>query len=85
MHGAEFVPTKFTLVYLVKQRSIPTTPLYLSTLVLHLSPSTLIMGLVVDFRLSWHPHVAATKAKMHIQKYALMKLTASIWGASLFI
>jgi hypothetical protein len=28
MHGAEFAPTKNTLVHLVKQKSIPTTPLH---------------------------------------------------------
>ncbi len=48
MHGAEFAPTKYTLVHLVKQRSIPTTPLHLRNFVLHPSLSTRILGLIID-------------------------------------
>jgi hypothetical protein len=32
---------------------------------------------------SWHHHVAAVKANMRTQTYALIKLTASTWGAFL--
>jgi hypothetical protein len=63
MHGAEFAPTEYTLVHLVKQRSIPTTPLHLRNFVLHPSPSTRILGLIIDSKLSWRPHVAAIKEK----------------------
>jgi hypothetical protein len=53
MHGAEFAPTKYTLVHLVKQRSIPTTLLHIRNFVLHSSPSTRILGLIIDSKLSW--------------------------------
>ncbi len=78
-------PTKYTLAHLIKPRSIPTTPLHLRSLVLHPSLSTRILGLIIDCKLSWCPHVAAIKAKMRPQTYALTKLTASTWGAALSI
>jgi hypothetical protein len=83
MHGAEFAPKKYTLVHLAKQRSTPTTPLHLRNVTLHPSTSACILGLIIDSKLSWRPHVAAIKAKMRTQTYVLTKLTASTWGAPL--
>jgi hypothetical protein len=83
MRGIEFAARKYTLVHLVKQRSYPTTPLQLRNFTLHLNSSTCILGLIIDSRLSLCPHNAAIKAKMRTQTYALTKLTASTWGASL--
>jgi hypothetical protein len=83
MHGAEFAPRKYTLVHLVKQRSIPTTSLHLRNFTLHPSPSARILGLIIDSKLSWRSHVAAVKAKMRTQTYAFTKLTASTLRVSL--
>jgi hypothetical protein len=83
MHGAEFAPRKYTLVHLVKQRRTPTTPLHLRNFTLDPSPSARILGLIIDSKLTWRLHIAAIKAKMRTQTYALTKLTASTWGASL--
>jgi hypothetical protein len=76
MHSAEFTPKKYTLVYLVKQRSIPTTLLYLRNFTLRPSPFARILGLIIDSKRSWHSHVAVIKAKMYTQTHALTKLTA---------
>ncbi len=52
MHGAEFSPTKYPNVYLVKQRSILTTPLHFRNVVLHPSPSTHIVASSLTLSLS---------------------------------
>jgi hypothetical protein len=62
MHGASFAPDKYALVHFTKKkRQIPTTPLHLPTTTLHPSPHACVLGLILDSKLSWHPHLSFIK------------------------
>jgi hypothetical protein len=84
MHGTSFVPEKYALVHFSrKERNIPITPLILPTTILNPSPHAHVLGLILDSRLSWHPHIASIKSKLRTQTFALTRLTSSTWGAPL--
>ncbi len=82
MHGASFAPHKYVLVHFPKKkRNLPTTPLELPSFTLHPSPHARVLGLILDSKLSWHPHIAHIKSKLRTQTFALTRLTSSTWGA----
>ncbi len=82
MHGASFAPKKYTLVHFPKKnRHIPTNPLHLHTTTFHPSPHDCVLGLLLDSRLSWHPHLSFIKSKLRTKTFALTRLTSSTWGA----
>lgn len=41
-----------------------------------------VLGVQLDTKLKWGPHVKKVQAKMTTQTQALTKLTASTWGAT---
>jgi hypothetical protein len=82
MHGASFAPHKYILVHFPKKkRHLPITPLELPTFSLQPSPHAQVLGLILDSKLSWHPHIAHIKSKLRTQTFALTRLTSSTWGA----
>jgi hypothetical protein len=82
MHGASFAPHKYVLVHFPKKkRYLPITPLELPTFTLHPSPHARVLGLILDSKLSWHPHISLIKSKLRTQTFALIRLTFSTWGA----
>jgi hypothetical protein len=82
MHGASFAPHKYVPVHFPKKkRNLPITPLELPTFTLHPSPCARVLGLILDSKLSWHPHIAHIKSKLRTQTFALKRLTSSTWGA----
>jgi hypothetical protein len=45
------------------------------------SPHARVLGLILNSRVSWHPHIAFIKPKLSTQTFALTRLTSSTWGA----
>jgi hypothetical protein len=82
MHGASFAPHKYVLVHFPKKkRNLPITPLELPTYTFHPSPHACVLSLILNSKLSWHPHISFFKSKMRTQTFALTRLTSSTWGA----
>ncbi len=82
LHGASFAPHKYVLIHFPKKKRIlPITPLELPTITLHPSPHARVLGLILDSKLSWHPHISHIKSKLRTQTFAVTRLTSSTWGA----
>ncbi len=82
MHGASFAPHKYVLAHFPKKKqNLPITPLELPTFSLHPSPHARVLGLILDSKLFWHPHIAHITSKLRTQTFALTRLTFSTWGA----
>ncbi len=82
MHGASFAPHKYVLGHFPKKkRNLPITPLKLPAFTLHPSSNSHVLGLILDSKLSWHPHITHSKSKLCTQTFALTRLTSSTWGA----
>jgi hypothetical protein len=47
------------------------------------SPSARVLGVILDKKLSWQPHLQHIKSKLATQTNVFTQLMASTWGASL--
>ncbi len=78
MYGASFAPHKYMLVHIPKKKqNLPVTPLEPPSFTLHPSPHARVFGIILDSKLSWHPHIAHIKSKLRTQTFALTRLTSS--------
>jgi hypothetical protein len=84
-HGASFAPEKYILVHFTKARTKHnhSCSLILPTSTIHPSPSAHVLGVNLDKKLSWQPHLHHLKSKLATQTNSLSRLTASTWGAAL--
>jgi hypothetical protein len=84
-HGASFAPEKYILVHFTSARTKHNTacPLTLPSLTIFPSLSARVLGVILDKKLSWQPHLQHIKSKLATQTNVLTWLTASTWGASL--
>jgi hypothetical protein len=84
-HGASFAPDKYILMHFTKARTKHNTacPLVLAASTLHPSPSARVLGVILNKKLSWKPHLQHNKSKLTAQTNVLKRLKASTWGASL--
>jgi hypothetical protein len=84
-HGASFAPEKYILVHFSKARTKhnSTCPLVLPTSTIYSSPSACVLGVILDKKLSWQPHLQHIKSKLTTWTNVLTRFTASTWGASL--
>ncbi len=78
-HGASFAPEKYILVHFTKARTKHnhTCPLILPTSTIHPSPSARVLGIILNKKLSWQPHLHHIKSKLATQTNLLSRLTAS--------
>jgi hypothetical protein len=78
-HGASFAPEKYILVHFTKARTKHnhTCPLMLPTSTIYPSPSARVLGVILDKKLSWQPHLHHIKSKLATQTNVLSRLTAS--------
>jgi hypothetical protein len=63
-----------------KQGQSTTTPV--PTCTIHPSPSACVLGVILDKKLSWQPHLHHIKSKLATQTNVLSRLTPSTWGTS---
>jgi hypothetical protein len=78
-HGASFAPEKYILVHFTKTRTKHnhTCPLTLPTTTIYPSPSARVLGVILDKKLNWQPHLQHIKAKLATQTNILTRLMAS--------
>ncbi len=83
-HGATFAPKKYELVHLTRspKRFNMEASLDFNEVKIDPSPSIRVLGLHVDTKLRWGPHIAQLTARAVGQKRALECLAGSTWGAT---
>ena len=83
-HGAKFEPDKYKLIHFTrrpKKHNLKATvdiPGFKEGPV----PSLRMLGVILDTKLNWKPHIASVKAKLTTTVQAIHRLTASTWGAT---
>jgi hypothetical protein len=83
-HGMKFAPDKYTLTHFTKRRTFDTTtPVQIGSTEIYPSPTTKVLGLLLDSKLNWKQQMQAIKKKMTTQIYALTRTTASTYGITL--
>ena len=84
-HGATFAPKKYELVHLTRRpkRFNMKAVVDLGATVTEPKSSIRVLGLHVDGKLRWGPHLKKVRAKMTSQCLALSVTAASTWGTTL--
>ena len=83
-HGATFAPQKYELVHLTRKpkKFNMSASLDFERIKIDPSASIRVLGLHVDTKLRWGPHIAQLTARAAGQKRALDCLAGSTWGAT---
>lgn len=83
-HGSVFAPAKYELIHLSRspKRFNMAAVVRISNDTVRPKPDIRVLGLQIDTKLKWGPHIRRTQEKMAKQSLALTKLTTSTWGAS---
>lgn len=83
-HGAAFAPEKYELVHFTRtpRRFDMTAALPLGEVSVRPKESARVLGVQVDSKLRWGPHIRNTEAKHATQVLALSQLGGSTWGAT---
>lgn len=84
-YGAKFSFKKYELIHLAKnpKKFNMKATVNIDTFQFKAKTDIRILGLQIDTKLKWGPHINKIKEKMITQKLAMSRLTASTWGASL--
>lgn len=84
-HGATFAPKKYELVHLTRcpKRFNMTATVDLGETVTKPKTSIRVLGLHIDGKLRWGPHIKEVRSKLATQCLALSKTAGSTWGATL--
>jgi hypothetical protein len=83
-HGMHFAPDKYHLTHFTrKRRADLSAPVLINGTMVQPEPILRILGVTLDKRLNWESHIKETSQKMGPQLQALLRTTASTWGATL--
>ena len=84
-HGASFAPKKYELIHLTRSPKKFNMEARVDLGAHQVAPKAVlkVLGLWIDGKLRWGPHIKNVQAKMAAQTMALTKVTTSIWGATL--
>ena len=84
-HGASFAPKKYELIHLTRspKKFNMKEEVDLSEHQIHPKAQLKVLGLWIDGKLRWGPHIKETQAKVASQSLALTKIATSTWGAML--
>lgn len=84
-HGATFAPKKYELVHLTRRpkRVNLAATIRINQATITPGAAIRVLGLWIDTKLRWGPHLAKTQAKLVNQVRALKFLSASTWGVTL--
>jgi hypothetical protein len=79
-----FAPNKYHLTHFTRKRRVDlTAPVQIAGAIVEPEPTLRILGVTLDKRLSWESHIKEVSQKMGPQLQALLRTTASTWGATL--
>lgn len=83
-HGASFNPQKYELVHLSRssKRYNMKASINFDNTIIDPSTNIRILGLQIDSKLRWGPHIAQIKTRAISQTKAISCLTGSTWGAT---
>src|SRR6266480_335715 len=83
-HGAKFEPDKYKLIHFTRQPKKHNLKATVDIPGFNEGPvsSLKMVGVILDARLNWKPHVATVRAKLTTTVQAINRLTASTWGAT---
>ena len=82
-HGARFAPEKYELLHLTRApkrfnlKAVPT----LGGVQVETKPSIRVLGIQIDSKLKWGPHIKKIHDRFASQSLALSRITTSTWGA----
>ena len=84
-HGATFAPHKYELIHLTRSPKRFNMKAMVDLSKVKVKPDAVIrvLGLHIDGKLRWGPHIQKIKAKMTTQQLALSVVTGSTWSANL--
>lgn len=84
-HGTLFAPRKYELIHLTRSPKKFNMEARVDLGTHQISPKTelKVLGLWIDGKLRWGPHIKEIQAKLSSQSLALTKVTVSTWGATL--
>jgi hypothetical protein len=83
-HGVRFAPEKYELLHFTrspKRFNMAATP-RIEGLQPQTKGSIRVLGIQIDTKLKWNPHIAKIHDRYASQSLALGRITASTWGAS---
>ena len=85
IHGATFAPQKYEMVHLTRspKKFNMTATVDLGSATVKPETAIRVLGLHIDGKLKWGPHVKKVRAKMASQGLASSMVAASTWGATL--
>ena len=83
-HGSLFAPTKYELIHLSRNPKRFNMAASINIASTEVEPKTdiRVLGLQIDTKLKWGPHVRKAQKKMVKQSMALTKISTSTWGAT---
>jgi hypothetical protein len=82
-HEIRFAPTKYKLIYFTRSRQFNLgASIYLGGIEKQPFPDIRVLGVWVDTKLRWLAHLREVQLKARAQIGALIRITASTWGAS---
>lgn len=83
-HGAQFAPEKYELIHFAKRPKLfnMAAPLQIGQIRKVATDNVRVLGVQVDTRLKWGPHIAKIIQKHTAQSYAIDRIAASTWGTS---
>lgn len=83
-HGASFAPQKYELVHMTRKpkKFNMTKALDFEGVQIHPETSIRVLGLHIDGKLRWGPHLAQLKDRALTQSRAIKCLAGSTWGAT---
>jgi hypothetical protein len=84
-HEASFALEKYILVHFTKARTKhnSASPLIPFTSTIHPCSSARVLGVILDKKVSWQPHLQHIKFMLATRTNVLSSLTSSTWGTSL--
>jgi len=83
-HGASFAPQKYELIHMTRtpKKFNMKMALNFGNAVIEPGASLRVLGLYVDTKLRWGPHIAQVKARAANQARAIKCMAGSTWGAT---
>ena len=81
--GLIFNPDKYSLLVFSRQRALPTQRLEIGQVAILPQREVKVLGVIMNRKMSWRPHLNQIHKKLKHQKFALERTMAATWGPKL--